>query len=192
MLGSRRILSSVVLALAVILALPGFAGAETWNQSAGSKPHPEVAEQLKDFKFTAVALQHEADRLQTLTRNPLLSWQSHSYQHTTVKEHINKMGKMLTELESQKPVASETQRLAIEQVRPHLAEAAQKLTEAMELVQERRGHVRLPDYSQAVGDLYEHTQLLSEKLDTILDYENSRLRFESLELQPAVAPSPAA
>jgi uncharacterized protein YdiU (UPF0061 family) len=184
MLQSRRILSSVVIALAVVLSLPALAGAETWN-SAADKPHPEVADQLKGFKRKAVDLRRAADSLQSFTGNGQLSWQSHAHQQTELKEHINQMGQMLAELESQKHVASDTQRMAMEQVRPHLVAAAQNLTQAMELVEERRSHIRHLDYAEAVRNLYDHSENLFEKLDTILDYEKSKLRFESMEFQPA-------
>jgi hypothetical protein len=193
MLGNRRIISSVVIALAVALSLPVFAGAETWNNSAGDKPHPEVAQQLKTLKGTAMDLHRQADKLQSYSMNSMLSWRTHSDQQTLVKEHINQLGKMLAELENQKHVANENQRLAIEQVRPHLVGAAQNLTQAMELVNDDRINVRFADYADAVSNLYDHSEMMSEKLDTILDYENSRLRLESLELQPVTdAPSPTA
>jgi hypothetical protein len=187
MLQSSRILSSTVVALAVALSMPVLAGAEMWKAPPGGNPHPEVAEQLKDFKGKAVELRDEADYLNTYARDKQMSWQSHADRQITAKEQINQLGKMLAELESQKHLASDAQRMAIEQVRPHLVAAARNLTEAMEMVAERRSHVRHSDYARAVRNLYEQSQAMHEKLDTILDYENSKLRFESLELQPASA-----
>jgi len=182
MMQNRRFLSLAALALAVVLAVPVVAGAE---MLAESKPHPEVAKQLKEFKSKAGDLRREADQLNSFSNNRQLSWQSHAYQQSETREHINQLGRMLAQLENQKAQASETQRIAIEQARPHLAAAALNLTQAIEMLNERHSHIGQADYIEALRDLYAHSDSLCQKLDAILDYENSKLRFESLNLQPA-------
>jgi len=173
----RRILSVFALALIAVTALPSAFGAGSTSQ-----PHPQVAEQLKDFKYKVLDLRREADHLNSFSRNPQLSWKSHADRQNRAKEHINQLGRMLTELENQKSLASETQRLAIEQSRPHLEAAAQSLTRAMEMMNEQRQIIHHEGYIDTVRGLWMHSDSLSQKLDTILDYENSKLRFENLEL----------
>ena len=98
-----------------------------------------------------------------------------------LKNHVNEMGKVLEELEAVKPSASEGQTIAIERSRPHLASVAQNLTQAINLVQEDRSSVYSVEYGEAVSKIYAHADALHTKIDTILDYENARLRFDNLE-----------
>jgi hypothetical protein len=145
----------------------------------------EVTTQLKDLRGSAAAMRDEADTLKMMTLNKRYSWESHTGRLTTLKKRVNQMGKSLAELENQKTMATEDQALAIEQARLHLVPVAQNLTQAIELVNDRRTNVHLGEYGDAVSDIYAHADALHTKLDTILDYEDARLRFDRLELQPA-------
>jgi DNA-binding transcriptional regulator YbjK len=145
----------------------------------------EVTTQLKDLRGSAAAMRDEADTLKMMTLNKRYSWESHTGRLTTLKKHVNEMGKSLAELENQKTMATEDQALAIEQARLHLVPVAQNLTQAIELVNDRRTNVHWGEYGDAVSDIYVHADALHTKLDTILDYEDARLRFDRLELQPA-------
>jgi len=147
--------------------------------------NPEVTTQLKDFRSTAAAMRDEADSLKSMTMNKRLTWQSHTDRLITLKNHVNDMGKSLAALENQKGIATEGQTMAIEQARHHLVPIAENLTQAIELVNERRTNVHWGEYGDAVSEIYAHADALHTKLDTILDYEDARLRFDLLELQPA-------
>jgi hypothetical protein len=170
-------------ALTVLLLVPATSAvAETATQT-----HAQVADRLADFKRTAFEMHREADTLQSHTRNKQLSWQSHTYRLNALKGYVNEMGKTLAELEAQKPVARDGQAMAIEQARPHLVSVAQNLTQAIELVNERRSNVHWAEYGEAVTNIYDQADALHTKLDTILDYENAKVRLDRLELQPALA-----
>ena len=62
---------------------------------------------------------------------------------------------------------------------------AQNLTQAIELVNERRSNVHWGEYGEAVSNIYDHADALHTKLDTILDHENARVHLDGLEIQPA-------
>jgi hypothetical protein len=143
-----------------------------------------VADQLADFKRTAFEMRREADTLKSFTPNKRLHWQSHTYRLDALKNHVNEMGKSLAELEALKPTATDSQGIAIEHARSHLVSVAQNLTQAIELVREKRNNVHWAEYGEAVSNIYAHADALHTKLDTILDYENAKVRFDSLELQP--------
>jgi hypothetical protein len=97
---------------------------------------------------------------------------------------VNQLGVTLAELEALKPQASESQRMAIEHARPHLASVAQSTTRAFELIKDNRGSVHFPEYGEAVSDIYEHADVLHTKLDAVLDFESAKERLDALELQP--------
>jgi hypothetical protein len=179
LLANKLLITSFMLTVSLLVPLAGSAFADT-----AAKGSPQVAQQLVDFKRTAFEMRREADTLNSLTPQKRLHWQSHTYRLNAIKEHVNQLGKALAELETQEPLASESHALAIEQARPHLVSVAQYLTQAIELVNENRNSVQWEEYGEAVSNIYDHAEALHSKLDTILDYEDAKLRFDRLELQP--------
>jgi len=176
----KTLIASSLLTILLLVGLSDSALAETT-----SFPNSQVTKQLTDFKQTASEMRREADTLKSMTPNKRLSWESHTYSLATLKDQVNEMGRALAELEAQKSIATEGQVLAIEHARPHLALVAQNLTQAIELVNENRNSVQWDEYADTVNGIYAHADALHTKLDTILDYEKVRLRFDRLELEPS-------
>jgi hypothetical protein len=172
----RTVPSALTLVLVAVLAAPAFAEISTRNAE-----HLRVADQLVDFKRTAFDMRREANTLKSFMPSKRLHWRSHTYMLDVLKNHVNEMGKALEELEAVKTSASEGQKIAIECFRPHLVSVAQNLTQAINLVQEDRSSVYQAGYSAAISRIYGHADALHTKIDTILDYENARLRFDNLE-----------
>jgi len=180
LLTTKPFMASSALTVLLLVVLATSALAET-----ATRTHPQVADRLADFKSTAFKMRDEADTLRSHTRNKQLSWQTHAYRLNALKDHVNELGKTLAELEAQKPLASDGHAMAIEHVRPHLVSVAQNLTQAIELVNERRSNVHWGEYGEAVSNIYDHADALHTKLDTILDHENARVHLDGLEIQPA-------
>jgi hypothetical protein len=178
MLRRNRIMlpsSIIAVLLSVGLASPAFAD------------NPKrVGKQLSSFKMTASQMRSEADLLKSYTPSKRLSWQSHTSQLNILREKVNQLGKDLAYLESHKPVAAENQVMAMEHARPHLESIAENLTRAIELVDEDRSNVYSAEYVEAVDSVYTHADDLHSKVDTILDYEASKVRFDKLDL-PALS-----
>jgi len=171
-------MSLATIALTTILFVPGSAVAETRGSPA--TVNREITEQLKDFKYAASQMRTEADTLWSFARTKQLSQQSHSARHVVLKEHINRMGETLAQLEAQKSEATDLERMAIEHARPHLAAAADHLTDAMNLVQENSKNVLFQNYSESAEGLSAHANELYDKLDTILDYNDAKVRMDDL------------
>jgi hypothetical protein len=53
------------------------------------------------------------------------------------------------------------------------------------MLRENRYSISQPAYADTLESLYKHSHSLYEKVDTILDYEGARTRFDNLELQPS-------
>ena len=169
------------LTLLLLVALSASAFAESPPPRGGGQR--QVADQLVDFRSAAYELRREADTLDS-HRNKPLTWQTHYSHLNNLRDQVNRLGRALTELEASKPMATEGQRMAIEHARPHLASVAQSTTQAIELLRDNRASVRFTEYGDVVSDLYDHAEALHTKLDTIIDFENARLRLDALELQP--------
>jgi hypothetical protein len=181
LMNKRGIMWSAM-AIVAVAALAASALAE-----AAPQDRDRVARGLADLKRTAFQMRSEADTLNSFTPNKQLSWQSHRNRLHAIKEHVNDMGQSLVELEAMKPMASQTQLLAIEHARPHLTSVARNLTGAIELMNENRQNVYWSDYGEAVTDVYSHADALHSKLDAILDYEKAKDRLGNMELLPEQA-----
>jgi len=165
---------------------PGITPAHAEALAQNTTIHPLVSDQLTGFKSTVFEMRREADRLNSFMPGNRISWETHVQSLNTLKLHVNDLGRTLARLEEMKPASRDTQQIAIEKARPHLVGAAQNLTQAIEMVNEDRSSIIRTDYVEAVRNIYEHADSLYEKVDTILDYEAARMRFDNLELQPNV------
>lgn len=163
--------------------------ASTLGQSAKRSARRQLADQLKDFKHTAYAMLQEADALNSFVRRRGLQWESHTYRLNALREHVNRLGKMLSELVAQKTVETDSQSLAIEHARPHLVSVAQNLTQAITLVNENRNNINWKEYADVVGNIYAHADALHNKTDTILDYEEAAVRLNKLALRSSPMPA---
>lgn len=165
-------------ALAVVLAFPALRASAGVNRV----PASDVTKSMQGAKQTAYQFNQAIDTLHAITRSGGHSWQSHSWYLNSAREDVNRLGKMLADLEQLKPLGTETQQAAIERMRPQLATTANALANAIELLNDRRHNAYFPEYREAVQTVSEQADLLHETLDATLDYEAARFRLNSLEL----------
>ncbi len=163
-------------ALAFVLTFP------VLRASAASGSSGEVAKSMQQAKEAAYQLSVTADRLEAITRNGGHSWQSHSVYLNSAREDVNQLGKMLSNLETLKPLASPTEQMGIDRMRPHLVQTADSLTQAIELLNDRRHHVYFPEYGDAVENVSQQATSMHQTLDAVLNYESAKARIDSLEL----------
>lgn len=171
------ILTAMVLTLA--LALP------VVRANATSQASVDVTKSMNEAKATAYQLSETADRLHSITQSGGHSWQSHSWYLESVREDVNQLGKILSQLEDLKPNATQTQQLAIDRMRPQLVQTANALTDAIELLNDRRHHAYFPEYREKVQTVSEQATSMHQSLDAVLDYESAKARLDRLELSAA-------
>lgn len=172
--------TSSILALAAMAVL----GISALRASAATAS-AEVTTSMRQATQAAYQLTETADRLHAITRSGGHSWQSHSWYLDSAREDVNRLGKMLSELEDLQPNASDTQQMGIARMRPHLVATAGALTNALDLLNERRYNVYFPDYRDAVEAVSEKSTSLHQDLDAVLKYESAKARLDSLELLPS-------
>ena len=168
-------------ALTALLMIPATAWSDTGKTGSDQAVINDVAAQLSQFEEQAAKVTHDAEVLVSLSRNFRTNPESHAYYLNGLKDDINQMGALLAELEQMKPQATEAQRLAIENVRPHMVLLAAEATNALALA--REGHIilRQTPYREAVANMSKHAEVVYQTLDTIVDYHEAHERLENLE-----------
>lgn len=152
---------------------------------AGSVPQvAKIDDMLADLESKAIEARRDAAMLESTRRNPNLSWQSQSSHLTTMKEHINEMGRMLTELENMKPQATLFQEKAIEAARPHLEDMAKRVEQGIQWINEDRRNISKAEYKNNLHGLWSNADQLYRNVDTIIDYHEARMRMHGLAEEP--------
>src|SRR5215467_9254691 len=101
MMSSTKKLSIALVAMAAVamVGLVRSAYAESSNHNSA-----QVAKELSEFKHTAFEMRQEAEVLESRTRNLQLSWQTHVFSLSALKDHVNQLGQDLAQLEGLSPV----------------------------------------------------------------------------------------
>jgi hypothetical protein len=174
----RRTSSILALAATAVLGISAL-------RASAATASADVARSMQQAKHTAYQLNKTADRLHAITRTGGHSWQSHASYLDSARDDVNRLGKMLSELEDLQPAASDTQQMGIARMRPHLVATADALTNALDLLNERPHNVYFPEYQAAVEAVSEQSSSLHQSLDAVLKYESAKTRLDSLELVPS-------
>ena len=143
----------------------------------------KIDDMLADFESKAIQTRRDAAMLESTRRNKL-SWKTHSSHLSTMKEHINEMGKMLAALEAMKPKATLFQEKAIEAARPHLEDMAQRVEKGMKWLNEDRSSVSKAEYKDNLHGIWSSADQMYRNVDTIIDYHDARMRLHELTEEP--------
>ncbi len=144
----------------------------------------KIDEMLAAFESKAIETRRDASILESKRRNHQLSWQTHADKLSTMKEHINEMGKMLVELESMKPKATLFQEKAIDAARPHLEDMAQRVEKGINWINEDRRSIAKAEYRDNLHGIWSSADELYRHVDTIIDYHEARMRLQELAEEP--------
>ena len=144
----------------------------------------KIDEMLAAFESKAIETRRDASILESKRRSHQLSWQTHVDKLSTMKEHINEMGKMLVELESLKPKATLFQEKAIDAARPHLEDMAQRVEKGINWINEDRQSIAKAEYRDNLHGIWSSADELYRHVDTIIDYHEARMRLQELAEEP--------
>jgi len=144
----------------------------------------KIDDMLAAFESKAIETRRDAAILESKRRNHRLSWQTHADKLSTMKEHINDMGKMLADLEGMKAKATLFQEKAIEAARPHLEDMAQRVEKGINWINEDRRSIAKAEYRDNLHGIWSSADELYRRLDTIIDYHEARMRLHELAEEP--------
>lgn len=136
---------------------------------------------LAEIRAEGTPLRINAETLGTFARNPKLSWQSHAYYLTRVKDHINAVGERIAELQRIRDDVHPWQQQAITEVTSHAAQVAASTQAAIVHLRENQGRLFIPEYRDHLTTIADNSAKMKQTVDKFLDYEKAQQKFQQLQ-----------
>ena len=155
--------------------------------SAQKQENPEITQLLADARDKAAELSRDADEMESLIRTDV-SWQTHAAMLETVKDHVNELGRIATQLQQKRDSASAWQQQAIDRMLPVLRDLATNTTAAINHLNENKSRpLQISSYPQYLKENAETAHELSDMISSFVKYGDSRAKVEKLEQKLEIA-----
>jgi hypothetical protein len=174
--------TGILVALTLLVAasfaiLPASRAADTPAQDS-----EEVSKLLTDVKAETHELERDAENLSAWARAKDLSWESHTGQISLIREHVNKTGQLLAELNSARDSASPWQQKAIDEIYPTLKSLADNTQSTINLLGEKKNQLHVgPEYRDLATANYDLARELSALVTDYIDYGKHQADFQRLQ-----------
>ncbi|MGB2887442.1 MAG: hypothetical protein WBC04_07095 [Candidatus Acidiferrales bacterium] len=136
---------------------------------------------LKELQGVAGKLNRDAETLGSFARSPGLSWQSHAHYLNNARDHINKAGSLLTELQSMRHGVALWQKQAIDRITPVAAETAAHTEAAIKHLRENQGRHFVPEYTDRLTMIKDRAAEMNQTVDNFLDYGETQRKLLHLQ-----------
>jgi len=159
---ARYLLSLALLLAASLYLLPALQAADDPVPDS-----PEVTELLTQAKNHAVVLRNSTQEMSSF-RLSKVSWQSHAYVLSVIKEHVNRLGEVLQQMNERDRWASPWQQTAMDRINPLAAELASNIEKTIEHVTNNEKGLYLESYPEI---LTSNSDVASMLWTTVSDFE---------------------
>lgn len=149
----------------------------------------KIRELLSEVKTEAIALERDAHNLDKWARGKQMNPQSHANQLTVMREHINKAGELLAQMNEARHAASPWQQQALDRIHPLLKELADNTEETINHFNERQSNIHFgpySDYTKAGADLADELAALVSDYVEFGEHEADYHRLKD-KLAPATS-----
>jgi hypothetical protein len=160
--------------------------ATTELRAAESPDSEQVSKLLSEVRSDALLLRDDAQLMESYTRSDI-SRETQGRTVTSVKGHVNAMGKKLAELESVKGEASPWQVSAIERIQPFLRELAGNTTLAINYINKGPTNYKTGEYKEYLEANADVANELFSLISDFVNYGNSKNRMERLGIKLEVS-----
>ena len=130
----------------------------TWNFPK------EASAVLEEIRADVSKLENQADRLRGFSTNPVIDWQTHASELSSIKAEINDMGAKLCRLEIIRPAVLPWQQQAIDRTAVVVREMANNTEQAISYLNDNQEHLWSPTYRQYATNLYNEGERLSQSI----------------------------
>ena len=148
-------------------------------QSETAESSAKASQLLEGIQPLAWQLDRDAATLASYTRGKL-SWQSHASQLTLAKQHINAIGERLEDLQEIRSDSAPWQQQAIESIVPVAVQLASRTEAAIGHLNENRGDLFAPVYTDHLRTIAEQADQLQQTVDTHLKLASTQERLDNL------------
>lgn len=134
---------------------------------------------FQQARTVAAQLNRDAVTMESYTRMNL-TWQSHAAQVNLMRDHVNRAGSILSDMQAARAGAKPWHQEAIDRITPVLKELASNTESIINQLNENSKRLRFPAYQQYLRSNMELARELSTAVSNIVDYDNTRTRMAEL------------
>lgn len=185
MKGHKQLSFLAILALLVagyVVASPAARAADTPADHS-----EEVSGLLSTAETEALELKHDAAQMESFARSSGLTWKSHAQQINMIKQHVNKVGELLTKLSAARETAAPWQQKAIDQIEPLLKQLAANTEATINHLNERKSGVQGSTYRDYALANYHAAEKLAALISDFVDYDEAMENLDTLGQKLVIA-----
>ncbi len=166
-------------AASVVLLATGLLAATHSNAAASSPDTHKITRLLSEVKTQAVILSTDADMMESYTLSSV-SWEGHSDEINQIRDHINKAGREVAQLDEMRKMAAPWQQAAIDRIRPDLQELADNTTKAIRFLNKNPDRLFEPQYKDYLEANADVSSQLATMIGNYVSYGRAKNRMEML------------
>ena len=140
----------------------------------------QLAQLLEEARAEARELAKDADETESLIRSDV-SWQTHAVMLDSVKEHVNKMARIIDKLTAARSSGSELQEQAVDRILPLLKELATNTTNAINYLNQNKTRPLGDPYTQYLRDNADTAHQLASTVSSLFEYEKTMNKMGELK-----------
>ena len=140
----------------------------------------DVTALFQEARATATQLSRDAATMESFTRSNV-SWRSHSAQINRIKDHINKAGSILSQMQAARGDAKPWHQDAIDGITPALKQLASNTESIINHLNETPKHLKDPTYEEYLRSNAQSASELAAAVGNVVDYDRTRTRMEELD-----------
>jgi hypothetical protein len=167
---------------------PSAVGPPAVQSERSSPSSAEASQLLKEVRTIAYNLQRDAATLESYTFGRL-NWRTHADQLSSAREHINAIGNRLKDLQAIRSTAAPWQQQAIESIVPVVAQLAARTEAAINHLNENRGNLFAPEYTDHLSTIADHSDQLKESVNVFLEVASTQEKLDRLREKAAALES---
>jgi len=175
-MNSRKVMCGLLL-LFVYALLPGASRAQDAQDNAS------VTAQLNAAKPILAKIKKDAADMESYARNNGLSWQTHATTLEKIKADVNELQQNTRGLQSHRTVASPWQQDAIDRITTLANDLATNMNAAIAQLNQSKSKPTAPPYPEYLKANARIANDLSDEIDDVIDYGQTKAKMDSLAKQ---------
>lgn len=177
--GKKRTPYFLILSLLVAGCLSISPAAKAEDTPSGGTQ--EISQLLSQVKAEAIALKVDSDQLAVWARGKQVSWASHAQKLGQIKDHVNKAGELLTELNQARGTASPWQQQAIDRIYPLLKELADNTQATINHLNDDQRNIHFSTYEDYAKAGYDLAKELATLVSDYVELGEHEAEFHRLQ-----------